>query len=287
MLGPLSGLTAESFACDRPVTDGVQATRYEDAADARHDARSAIRAAAAFDGFAVLASIAARQGTAQRTAECRVRLMSIVLDDGEPYAPGERVPYLRAYPDISVRDAATIWTLTDEKQRLSFGMLAEVVRQELAGISVPPVRMVITGKPGTGKSRVLQALQWFTLQLGAVDMLAVVAYTWRAALLLGTPDNPACTTSTFFAINSFDGDDGLRASGKVRVDGSGRNTDYPIPVRTRRCVSVFVGVAAPPSPPPPSGSTDPAQSFVHSSYRSLGRLPCGSSARVPGCGSYS
>ncbi len=74
--------------------------------------------------------------------------------------------------------------------------------------------MLLLGEPGTGKSRVLQALQWWALQIGGVDLMAVVAYTWRAALLLGTPDNPACSTSTFFAIDSY-AEDKLRTSGLV------------------------------------------------------------------------
>jgi len=73
---------------------------------------------------------------------------------------------------------------------------------------------------GTGKSRALRALQWYALQIGAEKMIAVVAYTWRAALLLGTPDSPACTTTTFFAIDSFSDKNGrhtLRTHGKVSV----------------------------------------------------------------------
>lgn len=98
-------------------------------------------------------------------------------------------------------------------------MLARVLDKEVAPAAnvAAPMRMVLTGKAGTGKSRVLQALQWYALQIGAVEVMAVVAYTWRAALLLGTPDNPACTTNTFFAIDSFKdktGADRLRSSGK-------------------------------------------------------------------------
>ena len=84
------------------------------------------------------------------------------------------------------------------------------------------VRVLLLGEPGTGKSRVLKALQWWALQIGGVDLMVVVAYTWRAALLLGTPDNPACSTSTFFAINSYE-DDRLRTSGKVRASVASSN----------------------------------------------------------------
>ena len=78
------------------------------------------------------------------------------------------------------------------------------------------MRFLLLGEPGTGKSRVLKALQWWALQIGGGELMAVVAYTWRASLLLGTPDNPACSTSTFFAIDSFK-DDVLRSTGKVRA----------------------------------------------------------------------
>ena len=107
------------------------------------------------------------------------------------------------------------------------------------------MRMLLLGEPGTGKSRVLKALQWWALQIGGVDLMAVVAYTWRAALLVGTPDNPACSTSTFFAIDSYK-DDRLRAGGKVgahhRVIGNiAYATNARAPARWYRPVGLFDG----------------------------------------------
>lgn len=80
------------------------------------------------------------------------------------------------------------------------------------GMQAAQILAIIMGDPGTGKSQVLRALQWYALQIDAVEMLAAVAYTWRAALPLGTIDNPACSTSTFFAIDSFN-NNGLRRAG--------------------------------------------------------------------------
>jgi len=96
-------------------------------------------------------------------------------------------------------------------------ILANILLAERSGTRVSPERMMIMGKAGTGKSRVLQALQWYALQIDAVRYIAAVAYTWRAALQLGTPDNPACTTTSYFAIDSHSrtGTDPLRTSGQV------------------------------------------------------------------------
>lgn len=130
-------------------------------------------------------------------------------------------------------DAQRIWTL-NAKQTLMFGLIADVLRRERDGERVDAQHLLLTGKPGTGKSRVLQAVQWFALQIDAVEMIAVVAYTWRAALLLGTPDNPACTTTTFFAIDSFSDRSAhkLRGAGKVRI--ALRMIALACCVRTRR-----------------------------------------------------
>jgi len=228
MLGPLAAAGE----------DGLMGAMHSGAEVRQVDAseRTAMLAAIAdaadratqFDGYRLHADDEARAARAADTPEGRARLVGIARGDLPPLRPGERIPYVRFDVLPTIAQTARLWTLND-KQAVAFAIAADVLRREACGEAVDePLRLLLTGKAGTGKSRVLQALQWYALQLEGADMLAVVAYTWRAALLLGTPDNPACTTTTFFAIDSVGaehhgGVHKLRSSGKVR--GNGRKFD--------------------------------------------------------------
>lgn len=218
MLGPLSGQDADSVACR--VACGTEVRRTS--RDAHHDVLDGIAAAADaavhFDGEARLLEQRAREAAASDTPAMHARLIAMVAGDEPTFPAGEKLPYIRMTVTPSIGDTARLWTL-NQKQAIAFALLADVLGKEAKGEKVPPERMVITGEAGTGKSRVLQALQWYALQIGAVETMTVLAFTWRAALLLGTPDNPACTTSTFFAIDTFKNGQGgahdLRLAGKV------------------------------------------------------------------------
>jgi hypothetical protein len=235
-LGHVKFATPEAFACHASTAAVVHYP--DDLADAQTAVDLAGSAAVHFDGFAQRAESVARQASSPGGLAMRTRLVDIVHRRQDPLPAGHLIPYLRLPDLLTVSEVARLWTITDEDQLLAFARLADVVRREKRGEEVEPVRMLISGKPGTGKSRVLQALQWYTLQLDAVDMLAVVAYTWRAALLLGTPDNAACTTSTFYAIDCHHTPpQQLRNSGKVRLAST---SGYCLPVRDRSdaCTSV-------------------------------------------------
>ncbi|KAI8468548.1 MAG: hypothetical protein J3K34DRAFT_369546, partial [Monoraphidium minutum] len=66
---------------------------------------------------------------------------------------------------------------------------------------------LVTGGPGTGKSRVLTAFLWYAFQLRAHDMVRVAAFTWRAADGVTTPSNPAILTYRLFALKRGGGND--------------------------------------------------------------------------------
>ena len=67
----------------------------------------------------------------------------------------------------------------------------------------PQLLFLLLGDPGTGKSQVLKALEWFAFQHQAAHRIAVTAYTWRAALHVSNDTYPARSTSTFFGIDSM------------------------------------------------------------------------------------
>jgi len=80
--------------------------------------------------------------------------------------------------------------------------MASTLQAHLNGESnIPQLRMVVTGEPGTGKSRILLAFLWYAYQHGASDYVAILAYTWRAALQISTPTHNAVTTCRFFGLN--------------------------------------------------------------------------------------
>lgn len=250
VLGPLAGADVGEFACHMPAGDEVR----RGAGRTRDDSEAAVRAARAaaemFDGYAALAAAARRDAEASDADQTCARLRAISLGEEAPLPPGTDVPYVRLQQAPTLVETARVFSLS-RGQCEPFFLLADILQREARGercdqvcpitpfgrprcagvgrtARCPPrtdampqcpaptqARVLILGEPGTGKSRVLKALQWWALQIGGVDLLSAVAYTWRAALLLGTPDNPACSTSTFFAIDSFK-NDRLQARGKVR-----------------------------------------------------------------------
>ena len=100
----------------------------------------------------------------------------------------------------SIEDTVRLFTLSDEQARV-FVIYARLLLAEKAGQAQPPFNAILTGYAGTGKSHVFDALLWFAYQHRAHQMIAVVSYTWRAALHDTTPGNVGLTTTTFFGIH--------------------------------------------------------------------------------------
>eukprot|EP00198_Chlamydomonas_reinhardtii_P012864 XP_001702201.1 sensory protein [Chlamydomonas reinhardtii] len=97
--------------------------------------------------------------------------------------PGAEPPYVLCPEDSqpTPEDTARLWNLSDDQQQ-AFMLYAQLLLTEAAGVRQPPVCSVLTGKAGSGKSRVLQALLWFAYQHRCESLIALVSYTWRAAL---------------------------------------------------------------------------------------------------------
>lgn len=162
MLGPLQGDAGDTFACRTPCDASV---RTVSAAEVRH-VRTAIAdgqaAAKDFDGYAAEVARARREAAAADTPETHARLYAIARGEAPPLPPGDNVPYVKLPQPLTITETAQLWTLNPE-QHVSFALLADVLQREKNGETVDPERMVLTGKAGTGKSRVLQALQWYVL----------------------------------------------------------------------------------------------------------------------------
>lgn len=115
-------------------------------------------------------------------------------------------------------DTIKVFTLSKE-QAFAFVQLADALLLEREGTRLPePLRMVLTGEPGTGKSQVLKAFEWFALQWDASHMLLVASFTWRAALMVSTSKHPASSTCSAFGINPIRNTWGIAAKPCMACD---------------------------------------------------------------------
>ncbi|GFR42755.1 hypothetical protein Agub_g3667, partial [Astrephomene gubernaculifera] len=97
----------------------------------------------------------------------------------------------------SPEQVALLFSLHEEQAR-PFLRLAYTLLLEGIGLQQPPANVLITGRAGTGKSRILLALLWLAFQYDHQDMIAVTSYTHRGALEVSTPSATGRTTSSFF-----------------------------------------------------------------------------------------
>jgi hypothetical protein len=114
---------------------------------------------------------------------------------------GEVPPFVKTPAPPSILETIQVCGL-NYKQSLAFALVADRLLQRLAG-NQPRDQLLalLLGGPGTGKSRVILALEWFAFQHDASRCLAVTSYAWRAAMHLSTKHNPAYSTCTFYGID--------------------------------------------------------------------------------------
>ena len=113
----------------------------------------------------------------------------------DPLHPAEPPPYtlLPSHQLPSPDDTARLFSLSPD-QREPFLLYATLLLAEKAGRRPAPLTSILTGKPGTGKSQVILALLWFAYQHRCSHMIAIVSYTWRAALHVSPPPPPLPVT---------------------------------------------------------------------------------------------
>ncbi|GLC70456.1 hypothetical protein PLESTF_000980000 [Pleodorina starrii] len=138
------------------------------------------------------------------TSNVRAQLFLLQRQTAEyptPASGNEPPPYVLLPPDSrpSTDDTARLFTLSDEQARV-FKLYAAILHAENAGHRQEPLTAILTGKAGTGKSRVFHAILWHAFQHGFHHLVAVVSYTWRAALHDTTPANIGVSTTTFFRV---------------------------------------------------------------------------------------
>jgi hypothetical protein len=116
-------------------------------------------------------------------------------------APHPQMRFDRLVRAPSIEQTRHIWTL-DQDQSVIFLILAHhLMGEPLPELESPLNNLLLLGPPGTGKSRVIQALIWHAFQHNKLHLLATTAYTWKAALNISCPELPALSTSRLFEIN--------------------------------------------------------------------------------------
>ncbi|GLC69574.1 hypothetical protein PLESTF_000850300 [Pleodorina starrii] len=125
------------------------------------------------------------------TSNVRAQLFLLQRQTAEyptPASGNEPPPYVLLPPDSrpSTDDTARLFTLSDEQARV-FKLYAAILHAENAG--------------GHRQEPVFHAILWHAFQHGFHHLVAVVSYTWRAALHDTTPANIGVSTTTFFRVH--------------------------------------------------------------------------------------
>jgi hypothetical protein len=110
-------------------------------------------------------------------------------------------PFIKLLIPPSQEDTIRLFTLSTE-QAFTFLLLSEHITQRIKNSQVEPLRMILTGEPGVGKSQAVKALEWWAYQHECSHAILVVSYTWRAALHVASQEHPPMSSSTAFGINA-------------------------------------------------------------------------------------
>ena len=111
----------------------------------------------------------------------------------------------------SIADTILLFTLEGGQAQM-FVLLAtemdEVLNKRTSSLapitswfSKEPLRLLVLGPPGTGKTRVQLAFQWYAYQRGVHKEILLTAYPHKAAALLNSPVLTARTTCAMMGIN--------------------------------------------------------------------------------------
>ncbi len=152
--------------------------------------------------------------TRLRTERRSGRLVALVEQpgDGARYAvselpAGTRPPLIKMARPPTSEEVVELFTLAEE-QAFAFLIYADYFDSQRSWMENPqlyphpgpPPRVVIVGKPGTGKSQIIHAGQWYTFQHGQPGWFATCAYAWTAALAFSHHAHRSLSTHSMFQL---------------------------------------------------------------------------------------
>ncbi len=183
---------------------------------------AAAAAAPAADGF--VSPAGARLRTEQRDG----RLVALVEHPGadaqyvtSELAAGTRPPLIKMAVPPTIEDVVWLFTLSEE-QAFAFIMFADYFDRQRLWLENPdanpdpgpPPRLVLVGKPGTGKSQVIHAGLWYTFQHDQPGWFATCAYAWTAALAFAHPTHRSLSTHSMFQLKALQ--DGFKEGPRIK-----------------------------------------------------------------------
>ncbi len=178
----------------------------------QHAGQDAVAAAAAPAADGSNSPAGARLRTEQRDG----LLVALVEQPGpgaqytvSELAAGTRPPLIKMATPPTIEDVVQLFTLSEE-QAFAFIILADYFDRQRLWLENPqmypepgpPPRVVLVGKPGTGKSQVIHAGLWYTFQHDQPGWFATCAYAWTAALAFANPSHRSLSTHSMFQLKA-------------------------------------------------------------------------------------
>ncbi len=148
------------------------------------------------------------QRAADGTLEARIFVLhgDAIQEAGPAMHPGEPPPFIAVSPDIHASDTIELFTL-NEGQAAVFLYLVHQLDLDVAAErddgntpTPPPSRFIVQGEQGSGKTRLIRAVQWHAFQRQWARWLTVTAYTWRAAGHIASPCQIPISSCSLFGV---------------------------------------------------------------------------------------
>ncbi|EFJ39467.1 hypothetical protein VOLCADRAFT_100932 [Volvox carteri f. nagariensis] len=117
----------------------------------------------------------------------------------EPVPAGKTPPYIRLPQLPTIEDTIHLFTLSPE-QAVPFILMARYFDHRTEPDPGLPPRMLVVGRPGTGKSQFVHALLWYTFQHGVPEWPATCAYAWTAAAAFHNDTHRSLSTHAMFGL---------------------------------------------------------------------------------------
>ncbi len=169
---------------------------------------------------------------ADRTLQARIFLLTgnALQDAGATPSPGQPPPFIAVDPAVTPQQTVELFTL-NEGQAAAFLYLAhqfeldQQAEEQPNRPAPPPRRFIVQGGPGSGKTQLIRAVQWFAFQHRWPRWLTVTAYTWRAAGHVASPCQVPISSCSLFGISPGNRRHAHGAD-QVRATRASHNNDY-------------------------------------------------------------